>query len=190
MTDFPLHTPETAPEGSAEALRGIRRAWGFVPNLHAELAEAPAALEGYAAVFDAFSRSSFTPVEQQVVYLAINYENECAYCMAGHSALAAKAGVPAGAIEAIREGQAVADPRLEALRRFAAAMTAERGHVGAAAVERFLAAGFTEQQVLEVILAISAKTLSNYTNHLAATPLDPFMTATAWTHPASRADAA
>ena len=190
MTDFPLHTPETAPEGSAETLRGIREAWGFVPNLHAELAEAPAALEGYGAVFDAFSRSSFTPAEQQVVYLAINYENECAYCMAGHSVLAAKAGVPADAIEAIREGRPIADRRLEALRRFAAAMTAERGHVGQAAVERFLAAGFTRAQVLEVILAIAAKTLSDYTNHVAATPLDPFMAATAWAHPAARADAA
>ena len=125
-----------------------------------------------------------------MVTLAISYENECAYCMAGHSVLARQAGVAPEVVEAIREGQVIADPRLEALRRLAAAMTTERGHVGAAAVERFLAAGFTKQQVLEVILAIAAKTLSNYTNHVAGTPLDPFMAATAWTHPASRADAA
>ena len=101
------------------------------------------ALEGYDAVLDAFSRSSFTPAKQQVVCLAINCENERTCRMAGHTVLARQAELPEDVIRVIREGEPAADPPLEAPRRFAAAMTTERGHVGNAAVERFPAIGFT-----------------------------------------------
>lgn len=156
---------------------------------HTELAESPAALKGYNVAFAAFDKSSFTPAERQVVYLAVNYENRCHYCMAGHSVLAGRAGVSDGAVEAVREGREIPDACLEALRRFASRMTATRGQVDPAEVDGFLAAGFTRAQVYEVILAIATKTLSNYTNHVANTPPDPFMAGTAWVHPDERGEA-
>ena len=180
-TGFPLHTADTAPAASADILRNVEAAWHFVPNLHAVLAEAPAALEAYSTVFTLFEKASFTPAERQVIYLAINYENECEYCMAGHSVLAKGAGLDAATIEGLRENAPLADPRLQALRTFVQAVVRQRGHLEGSQVDAFLGAGFTRQQVLEVVLGVSIKTISNYANHLSATPNDTFMAATAWT---------
>lgn len=187
---FTLHTPASAPEPSRPVLEATAKAFGFKPNLHAVLAEAPAALAGYAALWDAFAGSSLSPAEQQVVYLTANYENECRYCMAGHSVLARQAGVPAQAVAAIRDGAPIEDARLEALHRFTTAEVTERGWVPEAQVEAFQAAGYSRQQVLEVILGVAVKTISNYTNHIADTPLDPFMAGTVWQPPTKRDQAA
>jgi uncharacterized peroxidase-related enzyme len=190
MVAFTLHTPETAPAPAGEALAGIRKGWGFVPNLHATLAEAPTVLQGYDTIFGLAGKGTLSPAEQQIVFLAASRENGCEYCVSGHSVLAAKAGLKPADVEALREGGALADARAEALHRFASAVVAERGHVGDAAVETFLAAGFTRAQVLEVVLIVAAKTISNYVDHLTHTPLDPFMAATKWVAPRNRAAAA
>jgi uncharacterized peroxidase-related enzyme len=187
MTDFIVHTAQTAPVPAAEKLAQIGKAWGFVPNLHGILAESPETLEGYDALFGLVGKTTLTAIEQQVAFLAVNYENECAYCMAGHTALAGMAKVPAQAVSALREGQTIADARLEALRNFAAAVTRQRGDVGEAVVAEFLAAGFTKRNVLEIVLIVATKTISNYTNHIARTPNDAFMANTAWTAPSRRA---
>lgn len=186
MTIYPIHTLDTAPETARPILEAAAKTWGFVPNLLAVLAEAPAALEGYATLFGLFDKSNFMPVERQVVYLTVNYENDCHYCMAGHSVLARMAGMAPADIEALRDGRPLADARLQALRRFTAAMVRQRGFVEAAEIDAFFAAGFSKAQLLEVILGIATKVLSNYTNHVAATPLDPFMQDTVWTKPADR----
>ena len=105
MSTFTLHTTETAPAAAKEQLAGIEKAWGFVPNLHRTLAESPVTLEAYNALFGLFGKSSFTPAEQQVVYLAINVVNECEYCTSGHSVLAKMAGLDAETISALRDNR-------------------------------------------------------------------------------------
>jgi uncharacterized peroxidase-related enzyme len=190
MSTFTLHTTETAPAAAKEQLAGIEKAWGFVPNLHRTLAESPVTLEAYNALFGLFGKSSFTPAEQQVVYLAINVVNECEYCTSGHSVLAKMAGLDAETISALRDNRPLSTPRLEVLRRFAEAVVHERGFVGDAAVDIFLRAGFTKAQVLEVVLAVATKTLSNYVNHITHTPLDAFMAETRWVAPRNKANAA
>ena len=99
------------------------------------------------------------------------------------------AGVAPDIIAALRESAAVADTRLEALRHFVERVVAERGFAGDDAVDAFLAAGFTRAQVLEVVLIVATKTISNYVNHLTHTPLDGFMAQTKWTAPRNRAHA-
>lgn len=190
MTAFTLHDATSAPVGSKAILEATEKAWKFVPNLHRVLAEAPAALEGYATLFGIFDKSSLTPAERQVVYLTSNFENECHYCMAGHTVLAKMAQVPAQAIEALRNGTPIEDAKLEALRHFTAKIVNNRGWVSDAEVDTFLAAGFTRQNVLEVILGVAVKVISNYTNHIAQTPTDAFMKDTLWTPPAKRGAAA
>lgn len=186
MTDFPLHTTETAPEAARPILAASKAAWGFLPNLHAKLAEAPIALQAYGTLFDLFGTSSFTPGEQQVVYMTANVFHECEYCTSGHTVLAQMAKLDAATIEALREGRPLSDARLQALHVFTRAVIEQRGHVGDGAVEAFLAAGFTRAQVLEILVAIAAKTISNYANHLAGTPLDAFMAKTVWVAPSHR----
>jgi uncharacterized peroxidase-related enzyme len=180
---FKLHDAGTAPAKSAEILNEVQKTWGFVPNLHRVLAESPAALEAYSTLWGIVEKTSFTPVERNVAYLAIIYENECTYCMAGHTNLSRMAKVSDDAITAVREGRPIADPKLEALRRFAALVTRNRGMVSQADVDAFKAAGYTNQSILDLLVVEATKLISNYTNHLAQTPLDSFMKGAEWKAP-------
>lgn len=177
---FPVHTRDTAPERARATLAQVEKAFGFIPNLTGMLAESPAALEGYLAVAAAFGRSGLSKTEQQVVLLATSVENECHYCVAAHSTLAAGDGVPAEVVGAIRGGAPLADPKLEALRRFTQAVVERRGWVEDE-LPAFLAAGYTRANALDVITGVTQKTLSNYANHIAATPVDPPFQPHLWT---------
>lgn len=189
MTTYTVHTAQTAPEASKPLLAAVKQGWGFIPNLQATMAESPLALEAYDTLFNLVTaKATLTPAEQQVVYQAINVFHGCEYCTAGHTFLSRKAGVPEDVIHAIRDQQPIADSRLEALRSFAEIVAESRGFAGDAAVDGFIAAGFTKAQVLEVVTIIAAKVMSNYTNHLARTPLENFMAdpALRWTDPLGR----
>lgn len=180
MSNFTIHTTETAPEAAKPFLEGAAKAYGFVPNLLGALAEAPAALEGYMTLSGIFDKSSFSNTEKQVAILAVSRENECDYCMAAHSTIATMQGIDAGVIEALRDGEPIADARLEALRRFTEIVSAQRGWVDDADIQAFLDAGFNRQNILEVVLVVSLKTLSNYTNHVARPPVDEAFQPRAW----------
>ena len=190
MPEFPIHTIDSAPEEARAALRRLRDGFAFVPNLHGGLAEAPAALAAYLDLSARFDATSLTPAERQIVLLSASYENRCDYCMAAHSTVAAFAGLPPAAIAALRRGEPIAEPRHEALRRFTLALVRRRGRLAEAEVSGFLASGFTRSQVLEVLVGVALKTLSNYYNHLAHTPLDVPFAAQRWEAPAEEAVAA
>lgn len=120
-------------------------------------------------------------MEQQVVLIATSAENRCEYCVAVHSAVAGMVAMPAEALAALRTGRDPEDPRLGALARFARHVVDERGWVDVGELDAFLAAGFTEGQVLEVVTGVALKTLSNYANHIAGTPLDAAFASQRWT---------
>jgi len=181
--EFTIHTIDTAPEASKDALVHAKQTFGFIPNLEGIFAEAPALLKGSIALWDLFAATSFSPIEQQVVYLTANYENECNYCMAAHSGLAKKIGMTAEDIEALRQGQPLQDPKLQVLRHFTQRLIQARGWVEDHEIEEFLAAGYNQRQVLEVILGIAIKVMHNYTNHLAKTPLDQVFEPYVWSKP-------
>ncbi|WP_186017879.1 carboxymuconolactone decarboxylase family protein [Burkholderia gladioli] len=184
MSHFPAYTIDTAPAASRATLEATKKAFGFLPNLQAHMAESPELLAGYSALWDLFSKSTLTPQEQQVVYLSANFENDCHYCMAGHSTLARMVGMTPESIAALRAGTDLPEAKLEALHRFATLVVRERGFVPEADVEAFLAAGYTRQNVLEVILGVATKVMSNYTNHVVHTEYDAFMKGNEWTKPA------
>jgi AhpD family alkylhydroperoxidase len=192
MSLFKSYTIEDAPEGSRARLAAVKAAWGFLPKLHANLAESPVALEAYDTLFRLVGTSTLSPIEQQVAYQAINVFHACEYCTAGHTYLSRLVKMDEQAIHALREGMPIADARLEGLRLFAEAVVRERGFVGDAAVERFLSAGFTRANVLEIVTIAATKTISNYTNHIAHTASEPFMAdpAFGWTAPRNRKTAA
>jgi uncharacterized peroxidase-related enzyme len=177
---YTVHTPETAPEAAKESLAVIKKAHGFVPNLLAVMAEAPALLKAYRALGALFDGTSFSPSERQVVLLAASYENGCEYCVAVHSVAAGMQKVPNDVVQAIRDGKEIADRKLEALRRFTAAVVSTRGWPSDADTRAFLSAGYARTQILEVVLGIGMKTLSNYTNHIADTPLDQPFAKASW----------
>jgi AhpD family alkylhydroperoxidase len=181
--DFTIYTVETAPLDSKSALIRAKEEFGLIPNLEGVCAEAPALLKAGMALWDFFKMTSFSPIEQQVIYLAANYENECHYCMAAHSSLAEVVGMPSSDIQALRCGTPLQDPKLQALRHFTGRMVQSRGWVEDREIESFMAAGYGKQQVLEVILGIAVKVIHNYTNHIAKTPVDQVFQATAWSKP-------
>lgn len=180
MTDFTVHTQETAPEGSKEVLQGVEQAYGFVPNLMATLAESPATVEAYTTLAGIFDKSDFTSVERQIVMMTTSRLNGCTYCMAAHSAVSKMQGIPADVINSLRTGNELADPKLEALRVFTSQIIENRGFVSEADCETFIAAGYSKANILEVILGTSFKTISNYTNHVANTPVDGAFLADKW----------
>jgi uncharacterized peroxidase-related enzyme len=183
INGFTLHDTTTAPAASTGILEGVQKFWGVVPNLHGVLAESPAALEAYATLWGIAEKTGFTLQERNIAYISIIYENECTYCMAGHTNLSRMANVEPEVISAVREGRPIADPKLEALRQFAAKVTRNRGVVSDADVSAFKAAGYDNRAMLDVLVLAATKLISNYTNHLAQTPLDPFMKGAEWNAP-------
>lgn len=177
---FTIHTLETAPEASKQDLRAAQKAIGFIPNLLGVLAESPIALKAYLDLTELLGKSSLTAVEQQVMMLAGSFSNGCGYCIAAHSRVAAMVKMPAEVLDGLRTGKQLADARLEALRSFISEMVNARGRVSDSRIQRFLDAGYTRQNVLEVVFATAMKTLSNYTNHISETPVDSAFASHAW----------
>ena len=93
-------------------------------------------------------------------------------------------GVPDDVIESLRTGTAIADPKLNALASFVRSLSQNNGAADATEVDAFLAAGYTQEQALEALVAIAQKTMSNYMNHFAQTPKDDAFAAQAWSKPA------
>lgn len=167
-------TSATATQAQREILDKAVKAVGFLPNMYANMVNAPAVLSTYLHGYALFrSESGLKPAEQEVVFLAVSQVNGCTYCTAAHSMIAdKKSGVPAAVLQAIRSGQPIPDARFAALYALTAAMLKTQGRPDRATVDAFLAAGFHERDALYVILAIAVKTLSNYSNHAFATPVD------------------
>ena len=181
MTHFPVHTADSAPAASRSLLDGIRRSFGFVPNLFGVFAESPAALRGGLAIYEAFSTSSLAPAEQQLVMLAVSEANDCEYCVAAHSALAKRvAKVDPALVAATRRREPLADAKLDALVTFTRTIVEQRGMLAEAEVAAFLDAGYTKAQVIEVLLGVGMKTFNNYVDHIAHTPLNDQFKAEAW----------
>jgi len=176
------HTIESAPEGARQILESAQARMGMVPNMYGRMANLAGLLTTYSHGYEAFrAQAGLTPPEQEVVLLVISRENGCEYCVGAHSMIADKMSkVPAQVLEAIRSGKPIDDPKLAALAAFTHAMVEKRGNPSPGDAAAFLKAGFTEQHILAIILAIAVKTISNYSNHVFHTPLDAPFASYAW----------
>jgi uncharacterized peroxidase-related enzyme len=181
-SSLPALTPSQAAVPASTRLDEAQTRLGFIPNMYGVMANSPGLLDTYVHGYNLFrDQSGFTSAEQEVVFLAISRENGCTYCVAAHSFIADKmSGVPAAVTDAVRDGTPIPDARLAALHDFARLMVRQRGLPTQAEVNAFLAAGYTEKQVLEIVLAIAVKTLSNYANHVFHTPVDTVFAGRKW----------
>jgi len=180
MTTLKMHNIESAPEGSKTLLEQSQKANGMIPGLHGVLAGAPGLLEGYQTLHKLFTESSFNAEELTVVWQTINVEHECHYCVPAHTAIANRMKVDTAITDALRNGTALPTNKLQALHEFTLAMLRSRGQITQEELQAFYAAGYEERQVLEVILGLSQKVISNYTNHIANTPVDAPFQKFAW----------
>lgn len=174
MSRLTIQTVDTAAPEARERLAAAQKASGFLPNLLGVLANAPIALEAYQTLGQINARSSLTPAAREVVQLTAATRNGCGFCAAGHTKVALKkARMEPATVRSIRRGEKLADPRLDALARFARAVIDKKGGVSDSELEDFLAAGYTQANVEEVVLGVSLQTLCNYSNNIARTPINP-----------------
>ncbi len=174
MSRLPLHNADTAPEGSRALLRRVLANNGYLPNLVAALANAPAALEAYLTVGEINGRASLSLAEREVVQIVAASIHGCDFCVSGHSALALKkAGLPRCQVVALQQRAKLDDARLDALVDFTRAVIVSRGAVADGELAAFLAAGFDVAQALEVILGVSLATLCNFANNFARNEINP-----------------
>ena len=172
---FTIHTQDSATQDARAELERSQKAFGFIPNLHAVLAEAPSVLTAYKELHTLFQNSSFNNDELTVVWQTINVENECHYCIPAHTGIAHMMKVDPVIIDALSSGDELASEKLQTLRDTTLALLRHRGRLEAHHLDAFKSVGYGNQQLLEIILGIAQKTISNYSNHLADTPVDaPF----------------
>ncbi|MBT2206682.1 carboxymuconolactone decarboxylase family protein [Actinomadura sp. NEAU-AAG7] len=183
MAEFTVYDETNAPEESRPYLEAAKKRMGFVTTLNGVMGESPELLAGYNALAEQFGKSSLPARAKQVVLITISVENGCEYCVAAHSTIALRTKVPAEVVEALRAGEQLDDPELEAVRRFTRLVVSGRGWVDDAEVQAFLDAGYTRRHVMDVVLGVGMKTLSNYTNHIAHTRLDDAWQDQRWTRP-------
>jgi alkylhydroperoxidase family enzyme len=180
MSEFKIHTVETAPAASKAILEGAIKQMGVVPGLYGAMAEAPSILKAYTQLHQLFMNTSFDAEELTTVWQTINVEHECHYCVPAHTGIAHSMKVDAALTEALRNSEVMPTAKLQALQDFTLSMVRNRGNVPANEMDAFFAAGYGQQQVLEVILGLSQKVISNYVNHVAQTPVDKMFEQFAW----------
>lgn len=171
-TGYPLNGIEDGPEESRPILEAVQKNYGFLPNLIKVFAASPAATSAYVDLGQKFSETSLSPIEQNVLLIAVSVTNNCDYCLAAHTAISTMAKVPEDYISAVREGRPIDDAKLQAFRVFVQEVAETRGRPSDEVQSAFFEAGYTKQNVIEVVLGVTMKTLSNYVNHFADTPLD------------------
>jgi uncharacterized peroxidase-related enzyme len=187
MNNFTIHTPESAPEASREALDRLKTNVGFIPNLAATIAGSPTALQGFVAMQTTLRGSDLAPAEREVVGLTVSRENASPYSMAAHSTFAERAGLPPEEIASLRAGEALTDARLEALHAFTAELLTSGGTVSADQLSELLAAGYSPENVLEVVTQVAYTTMANLVANIAATPVDAAFESHAWAAVSARA---
>ncbi|MBD1401606.1 carboxymuconolactone decarboxylase family protein [Pelovirga terrestris] len=177
---FNIHDIDSAPEASSQRLANYKKQNGMIPNLFGVMAEAPGLLEGYQKLHQLFLDSSFNDEEKTVVWQSINVEHNCTYCVPAHTAIAHMMKVDPALTEALRNQQPLPTEKLQVLQETTLALVRKRGELSEAEVEKFYAAGYGQRQLLEIILGLSQKVMSNYVNHLAGTPSDEAFRKFAW----------
>ena len=180
MTGFPVHTIDSAPEGSRPAMRQLQAAFGMIPNLIGAMSSSPVLINSLVGLFGKVHGAGFTEPQVQSVLLTDAVTNGSGWAVAFHTTLALKEGIDPADVQAIREGRLPKDSKLAALSGLAKTMIEKRGRLGDEDVNRFLAAGFGKDLLLEVIAAVAASTITNYTGNITRPPLDAPFQAHVW----------
>ena len=163
---FPSHTLDSAPAASRPLIESTIAHFGGLPEPVAKLAESPEMLDGFLHASDLFEASTLDPLSREVVVLTIATRNGCRVCISMHTGRLRQLKADPGLITALRSGEPLDDPRLEAVRQFTLRALATTGEVPEEEIKEFLAAGFTERNALEVVLGIGTYTMSTFANRL------------------------
>ena len=170
MTTFTVPTRDTVTPANQAMFDALQGKLGFVPNLYATFALSQNALGTYLALQSA--KSSINAKARDVVNLVVSQYNECRYCLAAHTMLGKMNGFTDAQIIDIRKGGASFDAKFDALAKLTRNLVETRGHADAAAMEAFFAAGWTQENLVDVIMTIGDKIISNYLHAATDIPVD------------------
>jgi len=180
MSQFHVHTVDSAPADSNASLRVLEQGLGFVPNLAATMAESPTLISGFVDLRRILASGELSGVEREIVALAVSIENDCDYCMAAHSSFALMQNADEETVSAARSGREPHDPKLGALYRFARSLVAKKGHVSEEESRALLHAGYSPGALLEVVAQVGHTTLANLAHGISKAPLDDEFRPQAW----------
>lgn len=170
MSRIDVPTYDTVSPANQALFDNLKKAVGKVPNLYATMAHSEHALASYLALQGA--KSSIAGKSREVVNLVVSQVNECEYCLAAHSVIGKMTGFTDAQIMEIRSGRASFDPKLDALARLSKAIVIQRGKVDDSLVEAFFAAGWTKENLVDTIVAVGDKIITNYLYAIAKVPVD------------------
>lgn len=171
MSRLAIPAREAVPEAAKPLLDAVEKKLGSVPNLFRLLATSPAVLEGHLAKSAALSRTLDAKMRERIA-LAVAAINGCDYCMSAHTYLATNlAKLGADEIARNRAGGSD-DPKIDAAVRFAAKVAHERGHVSDADIAEVRLAGYSDQQIVEIVAQVAENVFTNFLNEVAKTDID------------------
>jgi AhpD family alkylhydroperoxidase len=180
---FTEHSIESAPPAARRFLAATRDHLGYLPAGMARMAASPQIIDGFLKLNAIFESTGLEPLAREVVVMTVATRNRCHICVAMHTAMLAAHGASAELIKALRDpdrAEPLPDERLDAIRVFTRRVLDTAGDVGDQALRDFLAAGYTTQNALEVVLGIGTYTMSTLANRLTGAPVDDQLAAYAW----------
>ncbi|WP_421796774.1 carboxymuconolactone decarboxylase family protein [Haliscomenobacter sp.] len=170
MTHFNVPTRDQVSANNQAIFDNLQKNLGFVPNLYATFALNETALADYLALQN--RKSTLRAKEREVINLVVSQVNECLYCLSAHTALGKMHGFSEDQILEIRTGEVTFDAKLDALAKFAKDLTIKRGKPSPESIERLLAAGYTQANVVDIIIVIGDKIISNFLHGVTQIPID------------------
>lgn len=172
MNNFALFSIDTAPEASRPVLETAEKAFGFLPNMLKFLSQSPIALDAYFHLMGAMKTSTLSEGARQVVYLTVSRINGCSYCLPAHGKAAKGAGLDEEQIKALQTGDPLANEKLETLRQTVESLVHKKGALTDSEMDAFFSAGYTKEQLLDILAAIAAKVISNFGHQIGKFDLD------------------
>ncbi|HAA11820.1 MAG TPA: alkylhydroperoxidase [Cytophagales bacterium] len=167
---FDVPTREQVAPQNQEIFDNLNKGLGFVPNLYATFAYSDTALGNYLTFQNA--KSSLKAKEREVVNLVVSQVNDCRYCQSAHTALGKMNGFTDEQILELRGGSASFDAKLDALVKLAKEITTSHGRPSDETISAFFAAGYDKGNLIDVILNVGDKIISNYLHGITNIPID------------------
>lgn len=170
MTSIQVPSRDQVTPANQALFDGLQKGLGQVPNLYATLALSEHALGSYLALQNA--KSSITGKAREVVNLVVSQVNGCAYCLAAHTVIGGMVGFTPEQLLEIRRGRAAFDPKFHALAQLVHSVATQRGHADPALVQAFFDAGWTAENLVDAIVVVGDKTVTNYLHGVTQVPVD------------------
>jgi uncharacterized peroxidase-related enzyme len=167
--DFPHFDENNAPTAARDTLLQTKQQFGMIPGPLTRYAGSPLLLAAALGGLDAFEKSSLSPLEREVLAMTMGRVNGCKFCITFHLRMLGLQKAPPELVSALESGTPLADPRLEALRRFVLALLERHGDVSPDVWTNFREAGYTHEQALEIVMGVAVYTMTTLANRLTET---------------------